>query len=263
MAVDPEKLLLNKGNRMRANSRGYILLATLLMMGTVLLLAGALTPVVMNEIDAEKGMESTIRLNDLERGIQSYFWDTGQLPNGDDAIGLRALFVAPVGVVGWKGPYSSYTVEFGLLDPWRMPFIYRHGNAGGVPVVLIGSRGRNRTLDTDLSRWPDTPVSISGDDLLMEFELDRLSEFQDEKTINVLNATKAIIYNTFTAPPATYVNPAMTDAWGHMTRYHRCDARRAVLFSVGYNGIDESGGGTDICVNRRSGGDDLFVWLAY
>lgn len=242
------------------------------MMGTLVLLAGALLPVVMNEIDAEKGMETAIRLTDLERGIQAYFWDTGRLPpqsisggslpvSADLLTGLVYLFYDDT--PGWRGPYSSYTPEFGLRDPWRTPFIYRTGNISGIPVVLVGSLGRNRQLDTDLSRWPNTPVTNTGDDLLRVFELDRLSEFQDEKTINVLNLNKSILYNTFTSPPGTYHNASMIDAWGTPVRYHRCDNNVAVLFSLGYNRVDESGAGADICASRRSGGDDLFVWLVW
>jgi type II secretory pathway pseudopilin PulG len=248
---------------MKRARKGYILLATLFMMATLVLLAGALMPVVMNEIDAEKGMETTLRLNDLERGIQAYFWDTGRLPAGIDSTALISLFVAPSSVPGWRGPYSSYTPEFGLSDPWRSPFIYRTGSISGIPVVLIGSMGRNRQLDTDLSGWPNTPLSGRGDDLLTTFELDRLSEFQDEKTTNVLNLTKSILYNTFTSAPATYTNPAMTDAWGRSIRYFRCTPQVAVLYSLGYDGLDESASGSDICTNRRSGGDDIFVWLAW
>jgi type II secretory pathway pseudopilin PulG len=250
---------------MKRTRRGYVLLATLFMMATLVLLAGALMPVVMNEIDAEKGMENMLRLNDLERGIQAYFWDTGQLPAGTDRTALTNLFVNGAGVPGWRGPYSSYTPDYGLADPWRTRFIYRTGIVDGIPVVLIGSGGRNRHLDTDLSDWPNTPIASAGDDLMMVFELDRLSEFQDEKTVNVLNLTKAIIYNTFTATaaPATYENPAMTDAWGHSVQYHRCAPQVAVLFSLGYNGLDDSAAGEDICINRRTGGDDLFVWLTW
>ncbi len=241
--------------------KGYLLMATLFLLMTVALLAGTLVPVVLNEVNSEKGMAMAHRFNDLERAINAYYWDTGELPDPEDEDGLRDLFIQPPGLQGWRGPYSAYPANAVLKDAWGNELIYRHGIHNQIPVVLLVSLGPNRELDTDISDFPsDLNIQPAGDDIVHLFELDRTSLLMRAKTQNVLRLGKAMLYNTFNTPPANWSNPNLRDAWNRVIRYRRCNARRAVLYSTGHNRVDDSNGGALICTSGRSGGDDIFEW---
>jgi len=76
--------------------------------------------------------------------LGAYEVDTGRFPREQD--GLRALFVQPAGVTGWRGPYVLSVP----LDPWGHAYVYQYPgklNPRGYDIISMGPDGELGTAD--------------------------------------------------------------------------------------------------------------------
>jgi len=247
--------------------RGEILVATLLLVGAVILLSAALVPVTVSIVHTRKEKEMKAKMNRMEDALLRYYQDMGRFPSANDPSTLLQL-LAPGAVPdpGWQGPYISETPRNVIGDPWRKNYSYDTGvspTQGDMALILSGSRNREKESNTVGGVWANDAWSPTGDDEAKRVNTMRIAAPLIQKTRDRLDVLKGQVYASFpTAPPATYTTP-VTDAWGNVFIYRRCHNFGAVLYSYGVNKTDDSNGGSIPCTLNRPGGDDIFIPLLW
>lgn len=99
-----------KMTRPDGNREGFTLIEIIVAMAILAILAGAITPLVFQELVSAREEATQLELDTLERALLDFYEDTGRFPT--EAEGLAAL-VADPGADGWQGPY----VDGRLADP--------------------------------------------------------------------------------------------------------------------------------------------------
>ncbi len=253
-------------NRLR-KKRGEILVATLLLVGAVVLLGAAVVPVTVSIVQTRKEREMKAKMNRMEDALLRYYQDKGQFPQGNDTIAAMQLFApTDAGDPAWQGPYISDIPRNVIGDPWRINYTFDSGvspSEGDVALILSGGRDRSKESVTADRVWTSDTWSPSSSDEARRVNTMRIAPQLIQRTRDRLDVLKGQIYAAFpTAPPATYT-PAITDAWGNPYIYRRCHGFGAVLYSYGVNQTDNSNGGVTPCTLNRPGGDDLFIPLLW
>ena len=131
--------------------RGFTLLELLVVMVIIGLLAGLVGPRYFAQVGKSQTKAARAQIESLEQALEQYRIDVGHFPTGAD--GLAALTAAPVGEMGWAGPYLKKAVP---KDPWGRPFIYEEpGIHAEVDISSYGKDGRAGGTgdDVDVTNW--------------------------------------------------------------------------------------------------------------
>lgn len=85
-----------------------------------------------------------------------YKHDCGRFPSTEE--GLKALVLAPVGQINWKGPYLESRDSRVPLDPWQRPYRYRFPGEKNPDGYDLWSDGPDPTrAHDDITNWPKPP----------------------------------------------------------------------------------------------------------
>jgi general secretion pathway protein G len=120
----------------RRRDAGFTLLELLVVLAILGLLAAVIAPQVIKYLGTSRTQTAKVQIQNVVAGLELYRLDVGRYPTQEE--GLKALIVAPEGVVGWNGPYLRK--EKAIEDPWGQPYIYKvPGQHGEVDVWSLGS----------------------------------------------------------------------------------------------------------------------------
>lgn len=153
---------------------GFSLLEVLVAVALVSIVAGAVAPLAVRQMNATRRERALEEMRRLVQGLVGrpaadgfgYVGDMGELParlvdlNVAGSQSLRQPAGADGVAYGWSGPYApSLPVTGGeIVDPWGRPYFY-----DGVDA-RVRSRGPDRELDTpDDLAWPPYPPRLAGD----------------------------------------------------------------------------------------------------
>lgn len=103
-------------HRSRAGYTLTELLVVLLILG---LLAAAITPVTIDQMNRAKARTAKLQMESIAAAISLYAADVGSPPSAEQ--GLAALLKAPSGAANWSGPYIRSPDR--LIDPWQRPYV--------------------------------------------------------------------------------------------------------------------------------------------
>ena len=130
---------------------GFTLLELLVVVVIIGLLAGMVAPRYFNQVSKSNTNIARAQIDLLSKALDQYRLDVGHLPTTE--MGLAALYVRPLNLEKWAGPYLDKAVP---PDPWDRPFIYRSpGEHGDYDLFSLGSDGQEGgTGDAgDLTSW--------------------------------------------------------------------------------------------------------------
>jgi general secretion pathway protein G len=130
---------------------GFTLLELLVVVVVIGLLAGMVAPRYFNQVSKSNTNIARAQIDLLSKALDQYRLDVGHLPTTE--MGLAALYVRPLNLEKWAGPYLDKAVP---PDPWDRPFIYRSpGEHGDYDLFSLGSDGQEGgTGDAgDLTSW--------------------------------------------------------------------------------------------------------------
>lgn len=139
--------------RMHTHTRGFTLLEVVLVLAVLAVLAGAMAPFAVREIDAAKTNATREEMSSIEEGLLAYYEDCGQLP--ETASGLSALARNVERLADWQGPYvgGRGDLEAGIqADAWGDAYIYERDpvirSGGAEAAYLVISPGRDHLLNS-------------------------------------------------------------------------------------------------------------------
>jgi general secretion pathway protein G len=113
-------------------SKGFTLIEMLVVVLILAILAALIVPRVVNRTGDAKRAKAASDVATLSSLLQQYRVDTDTFPNTEQ--GLNALRVAPSGVNGWRGPYTSKELP---ADPWGNEYTYESPGTNGEDFVII------------------------------------------------------------------------------------------------------------------------------
>ena len=121
--------------RTRLRSRGFTLIALLVVLAILTLLAGLVGPRVLGQLGGAKVKTAAVQIADLDKSLELFKLDVGRYPTTEE--GLDALVKKPGSANGWSGPY----LKGGLpADPWGNPYRYAN-NTGKLEIFSYGADG--------------------------------------------------------------------------------------------------------------------------
>ena len=119
---------------MMQDEKGFTLLEILVVMSILSMLAVLSGLQMTGYLNSSKVKTAKLQLDQLQTALTVYQLDTGQYPQGDNA--LRALLQNENAIDGWNGPYLSK--EEALKDPWGAPIRYEQDETGGYKLLSLG-----------------------------------------------------------------------------------------------------------------------------
>ncbi|HEX5048705.1 MAG TPA: type II secretion system major pseudopilin GspG [Gammaproteobacteria bacterium] len=115
--------------------RGFTLLEIMVVVVIIGLLAAAVVPMYMRQVDTAQINRAKQDLRSIDSALQLYRLDNFRYPNTED--GLEALVRNPGqdAAPNWKPLLKSMP-----LDPWKNPYQYRYpGQRGEFDVFTLGA----------------------------------------------------------------------------------------------------------------------------
>jgi len=144
----PESANLVTGRRRRARggriprrggADGYTLTEMLVVIAIISLIAAALTPGLISQMNHARAKTAQLQLDTLVSSVETFRADVGRYPT--DQEGLAALTSEPPGVEGWAGPYLRDVKA--AQDPWGHPILYHLTDDGShFYVMSYGADGK-------------------------------------------------------------------------------------------------------------------------
>ncbi len=263
---------------------GFTLIEVIIAVAIVAVLAGAITPMVFNELMQAREEATERELTAIAAGVVDFYTDTGRLPT--EAEGLGALVSDP-GAVGWQGPYvksdRGNPVTEASTDGFNNAYVYDLSPTtvpGGAADVVVVSAGRNGTLEAGSlgGTWQMAGV---GDDLIQSITtgpVDRTKLAEAEAEVMALATAIRAYYADHTGFPGSvavlipdYMDQgvaggALIDPWNQGYLVSAATAGGAVVNltvrSSGPDRVDNGGTGDDIAVvvSNMSLGREISTW---
>lgn len=133
-------------------ARGFTLVELLVVLAILGLLAGVVTPVVMNSLSGAKSKTARLQIENLSATLDIYRLEVGRYPS--NAEGLKALVENPGDLPNWNGPY----LKKGEVprDPWGFDYQYRFpGEHGSFDIWTLGADNREggEGENADIRGW--------------------------------------------------------------------------------------------------------------
>jgi type II secretory pathway pseudopilin PulG len=122
---------INKGAMFGLDAR-----IALAIFGALSVISGA---ALYSAIQQSKVISLLASIKEIEKAIESYYLDTGQLPgfssnNPNNDLSIKALLEKPANITGWKGPYLNYPVQLSDyitgINGGAMALLYKQSNSG-------------------------------------------------------------------------------------------------------------------------------------
>jgi general secretion pathway protein G len=126
------KTLNYKKLRKKHKNKGFTLIEMLVVVLILAILAALIVPRVVNRTGDAKKAKAQSDVATLSSLLQQYRVDTDTFPTSEQ--GLNALRVAPSGVNGWRGPYTSKELP---ADPWGNEYVYESPGQNNEDFVII------------------------------------------------------------------------------------------------------------------------------
>ncbi|MFN4182141.1 MAG: type II secretion system protein GspG, partial [bacterium] len=240
--------------------QGFTIIETIAVVSLVFIFFTLSTSAVLSAIHMQRRVQTEEFCRDLAGSVERYFHDVGHFPFRTDGAGLTLLARNLDNQVGWRGPYID--IQRNFVDEWNRNLIYRFSaTAGGIPVALVLSRGRNGVIESNLGTFQQAGWVPGGDDIAFKISSERMIKEQEERTRRILEDVAGLLkaQNPNLAP--ALFNPGIMDAWNRPIQYLRCSPLFAVVFSTGFNGNNDSG--RTLCNSARTLGDDLAEFVQY
>lgn len=267
-----------------AGRAGFTLIEIIVAVAIVAVLAGAITPMVFNELMQAREDATEGELTAVAGGLVDFYTDTGRLPT--EAEGLGALARDP-GVTGWQGPYVKANrgdpVDEVGTDGFGNAYVYDLApstSPANTADAVVVSAGRDGTLEAGNlgGTWQLAGV---GDDLVQAVTVgpvDRVKLAEARSEVLALATAVRAYYNDHTAFPASvallipdYMDQgvaggALIDPWnqGYLVSAQPAGGAVVVLSirSQGPDRVDDGGAGDDIAVtvSNASLGREITTW---
>ncbi len=138
---------------------GFTFLEVMVVLLVLVLLAGLVTPAVLNMLEESKKKVARLQMDELHAALQWFRVDQGRYPLASE--GLDALVRKPTAVPRPDlYPATGYLSAALPLDPWGRPYLYLAPGRGGEAYELV-SRGPDpdRPEDDLISPCPAPPRS--------------------------------------------------------------------------------------------------------
>lgn len=131
--------------------QGYTLTELLVVLLILGLLAAALTPITIDQMNRAKARTAKLQMEGLASALALFVGDVGRTPTTQE--GLHALTSAPAGVESWAGPYIRGKER--LIDPWNRPYLLETGASAEKPFIIkslgadgeTGGQGANADIE--------------------------------------------------------------------------------------------------------------------
>ena len=130
---------------------GFTLLEVVVAVAIVAVMAGAITPLVFQQLMEAKTEATRNELAAIETGLQRFYADTGRFPR--ESEGLAALVGDP-GLESWQGPYVATGQSDPVLavarDAFDSPYIYDldpQTSATAQADLIVASPGANLSYE--------------------------------------------------------------------------------------------------------------------
>lgn len=136
----------------RGTSRGFTLIEVVVVLSVLAVLAGAMIPAVVQQVERARTRATRNEMNDLAVGLSAYYEDCGRLPSS-----LAGLVTDVDGDAGWDGPYMGGLGDVAtgaVTDAWGATYTYLVSptlTGGGRADVVLISAGEDRVLQSSAS----------------------------------------------------------------------------------------------------------------
>lgn len=135
------------------NNKGFTLLEVVVVLGILAVLAGAVAPYAVKQIDAARLDATEKEMESIQQAILTYYKDCGRLPS--EQSGLLALVQNADAAPGWRGPYAQGKGALAATiraDAWGSSYAYAHRpsvqQVGASIGFLLISPGADRVLQS-------------------------------------------------------------------------------------------------------------------
>jgi len=132
--------------------RGFSLIELIVVLVILGLLAGLVTPAIMDHLIKARITITKRQISLLENALDSFKVDVGRYPTTEE--GLHALIINPGNIPNWNGPYLQK--NFVPKDAWKHEFIYRcPGQHGEFDLYSFGPDGQEggQGQNADITSW--------------------------------------------------------------------------------------------------------------
>jgi general secretion pathway protein G len=128
--------------------RGFTLVELLLVLMILALIGGLVLPGIINRAEGAKSKVAGSQVSRLSMAVESYYLDTGSIPQS-----LNALVDNAGNDAGWNGPYVKSS---SLKDPWGKEYQFRvPGEHGDFDISTMGADGQSggEGKNADVNSW--------------------------------------------------------------------------------------------------------------